>query len=163
MNRQENSTSAMNAMSTQQVLDLFLTPSRKSLPEREQALLEQADLFSIPYNAVEMAAFSWSKGPTILLIHGWGGRGTQLGSFVGPLVASGYRILAFDAPAHGQTAGTQTSGFEMTEAIKTVEKAEGPFAGIIAHSLEEVMSDISQKAQERGLTPEILDSILNEQ
>jgi hypothetical protein len=30
-------------------------------------------------------------------------------------------------------------------------------------TLEEVMDDISQKAQERGLTPEILDSILNEQ
>jgi hypothetical protein len=29
--------------------------------------------------------------------------------------------------------------------------------------LEEVMNDISQKAQERGLTPEILDSILNDQ
>lgn len=29
--------------------------------------------------------------------------------------------------------------------------------------LEEVMDDISQKAQERGLTPEILDSILDEQ
>jgi hypothetical protein len=29
--------------------------------------------------------------------------------------------------------------------------------------LEELMSDISQKAQERGLTSEILDSILNEQ
>lgn len=30
-------------------------------------------------------------------------------------------------------------------------------------TLEEVMSETSQKAQERGLTPEILDSILNEQ
>jgi hypothetical protein len=30
-------------------------------------------------------------------------------------------------------------------------------------TLEAVMSDISKKAQERGLTPEILDSILNEQ
>lgn len=30
-------------------------------------------------------------------------------------------------------------------------------------SLEEVMDDISQKAQARGLTPEMLDSILNEQ
>ena len=29
--------------------------------------------------------------------------------------------------------------------------------------LEAVMSEISQKAQARGLTPEILDSILNEQ
>lgn len=29
-------------------------------------------------------------------------------------------------------------------------------------TLEEVMDDISQKAQEGGLTPEILDSILNE-
>lgn len=30
-------------------------------------------------------------------------------------------------------------------------------------TIEEVMSDISHKAQERGLTPEILDSILNEE
>lgn len=29
-------------------------------------------------------------------------------------------------------------------------------------SLENIMSDISQKAKERGLTPKILDSILNE-
>lgn len=29
--------------------------------------------------------------------------------------------------------------------------------------LEEVMSDISRKAQKRGLTPEILNSILNEE
>jgi hypothetical protein len=29
-------------------------------------------------------------------------------------------------------------------------------------TIEEVMDDISQKAQERGLTPEILDTILNE-
>jgi len=29
-------------------------------------------------------------------------------------------------------------------------------------SLEEVMSEISNKAQKRGLTPEILDSILND-
>ncbi len=28
--------------------------------------------------------------------------------------------------------------------------------------LEEIMSEISRKAQERGLTPEILDSLLNE-
>jgi hypothetical protein len=31
-----------------------------------------------------------------------------------------------------------------------------------AKPLEEVISEISQKAQKRGLTPEILDSILNE-
>ena len=30
-------------------------------------------------------------------------------------------------------------------------------------TLEEVMSEISQKAQKRGLTPEILDSILHEE
>jgi len=29
-------------------------------------------------------------------------------------------------------------------------------------SLEDIMSDISQKAQSRGMTPEILESLLNE-
>lgn len=40
MNQQENSTSAVDSMSAQQALDLFLTPPRKLLPEREQALLD---------------------------------------------------------------------------------------------------------------------------
>jgi len=40
----------------------------------------------------------------VLLVHGWGGRGAQLASFVEPLVARGFSVLTFDAPGHGASA-----------------------------------------------------------
>jgi pimeloyl-ACP methyl ester carboxylesterase len=64
----------------------------------------------------------------------------QLGEFVEPLVAAGYQVLAFDAPAHGQTEGVQTNGFELAQAITTVANYytttfTQSIEGIIAHSL----------------------------
>ncbi len=45
------------------------------------------------------------------------------------------------------------------EAVLSLKLGEATRA---RRSLEEVMSDISRKAQARGLTPDILDSILDE-
>lgn len=119
----------------QQAFEKFFTPPRKLPSEEEQKVLEQADVCSVSGNPVELPVFSWGKGSTVLLVHGWGGYGVQLSSFVKPFISSGYRVLTFDAPAHGRTAGTQTNGFEFAEAIKTIAEKEGPFDGIIAHSL----------------------------
>src|SRR5262249_24762467 len=47
----------------------------------------------------------WQSGPAaapaVLLVHGWGGRGVQMGAFVEPLRARGYRVVWFDQPGHG--------------------------------------------------------------
>ncbi len=118
----------------QQALEEFLTPARKPLSESEQALLEQATSCLIPFGSVNINAFRWGTGPTILLVHGWGGYGLQLGEFVYPLLKAGYQVLAFDAPAHGSTAGVQTSGLELTQAIATVAQHQDSIEGIIAHS-----------------------------
>ena len=40
------------------------------------------------------------EAPTALLVHGWEGRGTQLGRFVDPLRAAGFRVVAFDHVGH---------------------------------------------------------------
>src|SRR5215468_3962485 len=49
----------------------------------------------------------WQAGPAaapaVLLVHGWGGRGTQMGTFVAPLLAAGYRVMWFDQPGHGES------------------------------------------------------------
>ena len=131
----KNNSKSRDLINSRQAFEKFLTPPRKSSPEVEQKLLEQATIFSIPANSVNLNAYCWGEGATVLLVHGWGGRGTQLGYFVKPLVESGYRVLAFDAPAHGRTPGNQTSGFELAVAIETVAKNEGSIHGIIAHSL----------------------------
>jgi pimeloyl-ACP methyl ester carboxylesterase len=119
----------------QQALEDFLTPAKKPLSDSEQAILEQATVSSIPFGAIDIPTFCWGSGATVLLIHGWGGYGLQLSQFVEPLLQAGFRILAFDAPAHGRTAGVQTSGLEMAQVIATVAHHQPAIAGVIAHSL----------------------------
>ncbi len=118
-----------------QALAAFLTPGKKSLSEAEQAILARATLLEIPFESVNIQAFYWGEGPIVMLVHGWGSYGLQLSGFIEPLVSAGYRVLTFDAPAHGSTAGVQTSGIEMAKAIATVARTQPAIAGIIAHSL----------------------------
>ena len=51
----------------------------------------------------------WGDGPTVYLVHGWGGHRGQLRSLVEPLVDAGLRVVAYDAPAHGDS-GRARSG-----------------------------------------------------
>ncbi|MEM7437050.1 MAG: alpha/beta fold hydrolase [Myxococcota bacterium] len=79
--------------------------------------------------------WSWGDGPTVLLVHGWNGRASQLSGFIGPLVDRGYRVVAFDAPAHGESPGKQTTIPEMVRALHQVSAELGEIHGVIAHSM----------------------------
>ncbi len=83
----------------------------------------------------DLAAWSWGDGPTVLLHHGWGGRASQLGAFVRPLVEAGFSVVAYDAPAHGDSPGRTTNGFEMGAIIAATAHRMLGLHGIIAHSL----------------------------
>jgi len=80
----------------------------------------------------------WQAGPlvapAVLLVHGWGGRGTQLGAFVDPLVTRGFSVVAFDAPGHGVAEPGLVTIPEMTAALRAVADTQRPLAGLIAHS-----------------------------
>ncbi|MGV0028216.1 alpha/beta hydrolase [Phormidesmis priestleyi] len=121
-------------MNPQAAFERFFTPTRRLPTAAEQVILEQAKVSSIASTPNPLTLFSWGAGSPVLLVHGWGGCGAQLTAFVPPLLALGYRVLACDLPAHGQTAGEQTNAFEFATAIQTIAAQEGKFAGIVAHS-----------------------------
>jgi len=87
-----------------------------------------------------VSAEVWGEGPVVYLMHGWGGWRGQLGAFVEPLLASGYRVVAVDAPGHGDAdpgflgAGKGTF-MEFMEALEAAGREFGPAAGVIAHSM----------------------------
>ena len=143
MKQQQNTASTSYSINAYEAFEKFFTPPRKSPTEQEEKLKEQADIFLIPAKPADITVFSWGKGATILLVHGWGGRGTQLCTFVEPLVKLGYRVVAFDAPAHGQTAGTQTNVLEFVQTIKKIVEKESSIDSIIAHSLGTVATAIA--------------------
>jgi hypothetical protein len=113
---------------------LFLTPPRHPAPERERDLLARARPGAVRLDGRRIATWTWGTGPRIVLVHGWGGRGAQLGAFVEPLVASGFSVAWFDGPAHGASEGRLTTIAEMARALHGVVAALGPIRGVVAHS-----------------------------
>jgi pimeloyl-ACP methyl ester carboxylesterase len=83
----------------------------------------------------EIAAWSWGRGPAVLLVHGWAGQAAQLAQFVEPLVSAGFRAVTFDMPGHGASTGRELSVIEMAQAIRAVAQVVGSTHAVIAHSL----------------------------
>lgn len=113
---------------------LFLTPPRHPAPEREREILVRARPGSIHVAGRRIATWTWGAGPRVLLVHGWGGRGGQLGAFVGPLLARGFSVTTFDAPAHGLSEGRVATIPEMAAALRGLVNDVGPVRAIVAHS-----------------------------
>ena len=120
---------------------LYFTPRRFKRPEREREYLARAHRFHVSTPRSDVAAYAW--GPelfpwearaahnTVLLMHGWEGRGTQLGAFIDPLVASGFQVVALDAPAHGRSPGEQTDLLQFKDAIRAVARHVGGVHAVV--------------------------------
>lgn len=76
----------------------------KKMPLRPQdtVLLEGADCFHFGPDESRIA-WSVGQGPLVLLVHGWGGRGTQMGGLAHALANIGFRCVFFDAGGHGDS------------------------------------------------------------
>lgn len=127
---------------------LFMTPPHPRVSSRVAEILSKAEPLSIPWRGRALQAWSWGTGPTVLLVHGWGGYGAQLASFVPALESAGYRAVALDGPAHGKSPGRQTSLVEFADAVLRAAEEAGPLAGIVAHSFGSASTAI---AISRGL------------
>jgi pimeloyl-ACP methyl ester carboxylesterase len=112
---------------------LFLTPRRVPSPASESASRLRANRESRLVASHTITAWSWGEGPAILLLHGWEGRGTQLGTLAESLAAEGYRVIAPDFPAHGDSPGRRTNLLEFAATVEAFIVAEEPVA-IVAHS-----------------------------
>ena len=115
---------------------IFLTPPRLGSPMRETWWATEAEAFEIPFATGKLAGWRWGwSGPKVLLMHGWAGRGLQLGAFAQPLVAAGYQVIAFDAPGHGRSWGSRSSLPAMADAVTAMVRHLDGVVGIVAHSL----------------------------
>ena len=111
---------------------------------RERQWLAEAERPPLEYLGRPLAVYVWGEpGPTVMLVHGWNGHAGQLGGFVAPLVAAGYRVVAFDAPGHGASHGHHTDIYAYTGAIDAVAERYGPLEGLIAHSYGAVCAAMS--------------------
>jgi pimeloyl-ACP methyl ester carboxylesterase len=122
---------------------LFLTP-----PRPKDAVLASLDLIDAKSGLLEhkgraIATWTWGarsrEAPAVLLAHGWGGNAAQMRGFVFPLLSAGYRVVAFDQPAHGVSEGKLSGLPDFAEVLAEVAwqagEGQGGIEGVVAHSL----------------------------
>jgi pimeloyl-ACP methyl ester carboxylesterase len=114
---------------------MFCHPLRaKLLPEQEE-VLDSGHRFTIKAFGYDLPAWSWGDGPTVLLHHGWNGRASHMTPFVRPLLEAGFSVVTYDAPAHGESAGSVTSAPQMARVMFEVSHRLGGLHGVVAHSI----------------------------
>jgi pimeloyl-ACP methyl ester carboxylesterase len=118
-------------------MNLFMKPRRYPRPPREEELLATATPYPVVMGRRTVQAWRWGSdgGRTILLVHGWEGRGAQLAAFVAPLTAAGFTVVAFDAPGHGESDGARSSLPHFAWAVRAVAASCSDLVAVIAHSL----------------------------
>jgi len=116
---------------------LFLTPPKPRYPVAEVFDLLEARQSYLLHRGRHIAMWRWGPrdAPAALLVHGWGGRATQMRGFVGPLLAAGYRVIAYDQPAHGLSDGRLTGLPDFAEVLEAVAQQHGGVRAVITHSL----------------------------
>ncbi|MEM7586055.1 MAG: alpha/beta fold hydrolase [Acidobacteriota bacterium] len=123
---------------------LFSRPRwRKAVPAKAVDVMARADRFDVRVEGLRVAAYAWAGEPTesgeprprVMLVHGWESRAGRLAVWVDPLLAAGFDVVAFDAPAHGESEGKTANPALVIEAMNAIVERNGPITAYVGHSL----------------------------
>ncbi len=122
-------------LAAEKAFDLFCTPFMKSRI-RTPTIFDQAEPLLFELNGLKVKGFRWNHNQPnkVLILHGFGSAAHKFHQYISPLIAKGYEVLAFDAPAHGNSEGTRINAAEYCRMIEEVIKLYGPVNGFLAHS-----------------------------
>ncbi len=121
-------------LATELLLFLFLRPRRRPLTYIHQ-LPAGARPIAIFHNLRKLKGYEWGKGQkTVLLAHGWESHLGHMMHLVNPLVDAGFKVLAFDAPGHGQSPQLYSDMIDFGEAVREVLEQHAPIYAIIGNS-----------------------------
>jgi pimeloyl-ACP methyl ester carboxylesterase len=129
---------------------LFLTPPRPRYAGASAMDLIDGQSRLLEHKGRAIATWVWgtSDAPAVLLAHGWGGNAAQMRPFVWPLVSAGYRVIAYDQPAHGVSGGKLTGLPDFADVFAELAWHHGGVKAVIGHSLGAAAASL---AHARGL------------
>lgn len=115
---------------------LFTRPVRRaSVRPDEQPVLAAATVDGVDLDGQRVRTYHWGDGQrTVLFVHGFEARAASFAGFVPPLLDAGLSVLAYDAPGHGDSAGTGVTILDHRRIIERLHGQHGPFHSIVAHS-----------------------------
>jgi alpha-beta hydrolase superfamily lysophospholipase len=129
------------ALAARLAVHLFTRPRARPLSAQDRQFLAGATQRRLPGPQGEIQLYEWiGSGPTVLVLHGWISHAARLREVIECLQARGLRVLAFDAPAHGGSAGRQLDLQRYRQALSAVTQASAPIAAVLAHSFGALMA-----------------------
>lgn len=113
----------------------FTPPTLSSrLESRWEETITGVEKMVIGVDGAELAGFTVGDGPLVFLVHGWGGRASQMGLLATAIAENGFQVVAIDAPGHGD--GRTTSDiFQISKAVEALVEHFGAPEAVVAHSL----------------------------
>lgn len=120
--------------------DLFCTPYPKYKKRKAPAIFNHASKKTVVLSdGTKIHGFEWNPNnaneQTVLIAHGYASFAYKFEHYIGPLLKLGYRVLAFDAPGHGQSEGKHINVVVYQEAIQQIMQQCAPVNHFIGHSL----------------------------
>ena len=94
-------------MAARKAFLIFCTPRGGRIKDFQKELLDPAKDKTFQLNpSTTIQSYHWpGSGPTVLLIHGWESNSHRWWKLIDELKEAQYNIVAFDAPAHGNSSG----------------------------------------------------------
>lgn len=137
-------------------LDLFCTPlqkPRKKIPP----IFDKAEHLNFHLEGRQIRGYRWNHPAhkKVLVVHGFESSSRNFDRYISSLIKKGYEVLAFDAPAHGNSDGKRINLPLYVQTVREIYQKYGPIESFLAHSygglivahfLESVLHDDSVKA-----------------
>lgn len=119
----------------EKAFELFCTPFLKA-GVRTPAVFIKAEPLHFTLNGLKVNGFRWNKGKAqkLLILHGFGSAAHKFHQYISAFLEKDYEVLAFDAPAHGNSEGNTINAVEYRDMISEVIKRFGPIEAYLAHS-----------------------------
>ena len=127
-----------------QAFKLFCTPlTRYKGPEAGIFKSGKKLEFQLDNNTIRGYECHPSGKRTILLLHGFSSSCHKFDKYAAALIEKNYRVLAFDAPAHGFSDGKTVNALEYSRMIQKVRELYGPIDAYMGHSFGGIAASLA--------------------
>ena len=121
----------------------FTMPGRSVFKQNQLDLLSQATTSQTSYQGDLIRSYRWgTKGPKVLLCHGWRSKIADFRKMILAFVEQGYVVEGLDLRAHGNSEGKHTALPEYRDILKNHMVKNGPYDTIVGYSIGALASGI---------------------